>query len=133
MTTPAHGFLSWRVMQIAEQALRVYVPNTEFVWWVYGIFIFFGALPDLPKWFGDTGWRLYLWLHYDEPDVVPDWLWKLHLPIIFRFIPTYGAHILMDLWVHHEPDRYWIWREGMYREVLVWAVIFLLGGLIRNA
>lgn len=152
MTTPNHALLSYHVAHVAEKAAQHFAPAASFDWWVYAILVFFGILPDLSKWLGHTGYEMYIWLHWNDTDIVshrlPRWLLDLNIPLYLRFIPTFGLHILNDTWVHSEPylakimdrlgndslrivrgTRYWKLEEGMYREALVWYVNFLLFAL----
>ena len=85
------------------------------------IMVFFGILPDLGGWLekliykDNTRWNWYLYLHTNY------WL---------CLIPSYGMHILLDKFTHGKGKRWWILKERLWLEILVWTILILIHILV---
>lgn len=66
------------------------------------------------------------------PDIVPiindDWNFYdrvHHFRHWLSYVPPITLHVAQDLYLHGN-NRWWIWRERMWYEILSWIVILIL-------
>lgn len=83
--------------------------------------ILLGVLPDVIGYIekiikrNPTAWGWYSKIHYDWW-----WLW---------IIPPIGLHVLLDRFTHGEGKRWWIYKERLWLEVLLWLLLLLFFGV----
>jgi len=92
-------------------ALIVYPFLRRWYWLALGLVL--GMLPDLIGAYGNIilhdNWDLYLSAH---SGTIYDWL---------KWFPPYWAHCWLDSFTHG-VNRWWVWNEGLWIEVVVVVV-----------
>jgi hypothetical protein len=79
------------------------------------ICIILGMLPDIIGWAEKIIYNNpYAWEWYGK--IHRDWWW-------LWWIPPIGLHVLLDRFTHGIGKRWWVLKERLWMEVLVWIVM----------
>lgn len=83
-----------------------------------------GAMPDILGWLeklikhDENAWTWYLKAH------------RLDHTNWFIYFPPSALHIWLDSFCHGENNRWWIWNEKLWMEVLSWIITITLFGVL---
>jgi hypothetical protein len=110
MSTPQHSAHAY----IIGKAIAPFLPE-----WIHIVHSIISAVPDF------TVYIQTIIFIIREKEYKVQWSWYLNAHnewVWMRFIPGWGLHILLDNHTHKIGERWWIWNERMYWEVIGWVV-----------